>query len=163
MSSLSGKDGPRIRHDAGASQPYETIGVDKLTPIIGAEIDGVDLAKPLSQPDSGRDPPRAGREHRDLLPRPAHHAAAASRLRPAVRRAARPSGRAARAGRAGADENLRRQEQPARERRGLAHRRVLRPRAADGQHPLYQAMPAAAAATHCSPACTPPTTRCRTA
>src|SRR5207344_3232789 len=48
MSSLSGKDGPRIRHDAGASQPYETIGVDKLTPIIGAEIGGVDLAKPLS-------------------------------------------------------------------------------------------------------------------
>ena len=48
MSSLSGKDGPRIRHDAGASQPYETIGVDKLTPIIGAEIEGVDLAKPLS-------------------------------------------------------------------------------------------------------------------
>ena len=48
MSSLSGKDGPRIRHDAGTSQPYETIGVDKLTPIIGAEIDGVDLAKPLS-------------------------------------------------------------------------------------------------------------------
>jgi len=48
MSSLSGKDGPRIRHDAGASHPYETIGVDKLTPIIGAEIDGVDLAKPLS-------------------------------------------------------------------------------------------------------------------
>src|SRR4029078_8197068 len=48
MSSLSGKDGPRIRHDAGASQPYETIGVDKLTPIIGAEIDGVDLSKPLS-------------------------------------------------------------------------------------------------------------------
>ena len=30
MSSLSGKDGPRIRHDAGTSQPYETIGVDKL-------------------------------------------------------------------------------------------------------------------------------------
>src|SRR5262247_3466099 len=48
MSSLSGKDGPRIRHDAGSSQPYETIGVDKLTPIIGAEIDGVDLARPLS-------------------------------------------------------------------------------------------------------------------
>jgi taurine dioxygenase len=34
MSSLSGKDGPRIRHDAGASHPYETIGVDKLTPIV---------------------------------------------------------------------------------------------------------------------------------
>ena len=48
MSSLSSKDGPRIRHAGDASQPYETIGVDKLTPIIGAEINGVDLAKPLS-------------------------------------------------------------------------------------------------------------------
>ena len=48
MSSLSGKDGPRIRHAANALQPYETIGVDKLTPIIGAEIKGLDLAKPLS-------------------------------------------------------------------------------------------------------------------
>ena len=48
MSSLSGKDGPRLRHAADASQPYETIGVDKSIPIIGAEISGVDLAKPLS-------------------------------------------------------------------------------------------------------------------
>src|SRR5262249_11817957 len=48
MSSLSGKDGPRYRHAADESKPYETIRVDKLTPIIGAEIDGVDLAKPLS-------------------------------------------------------------------------------------------------------------------
>src|SRR6186713_3296900 len=48
MSSLSGKDGPRIRHATDESVPYETIGVEKLTPIIGAEIEGVDLAKPLS-------------------------------------------------------------------------------------------------------------------
>ena len=48
MSSLSSKDGPRYRHVADESMPYETIDVDKLTPIIGAEIDGVDLAKPLS-------------------------------------------------------------------------------------------------------------------
>jgi len=48
MSSLSGKDGPRYRHVAGDSIPYETISIDKLTPIIGAEIGGVDLAKPLS-------------------------------------------------------------------------------------------------------------------
>jgi alpha-ketoglutarate-dependent taurine dioxygenase len=48
MSSLSGKDGPRYRHVAGDSLPYETISIDKLTPIIGAEIGGVDLAKPLS-------------------------------------------------------------------------------------------------------------------
>jgi taurine dioxygenase len=48
MSSLSSKDGPRYRHVADETTPYETIGIDKLTPIIGAEIDGVDLAKPLS-------------------------------------------------------------------------------------------------------------------
>ena len=48
MSSLSGKDGPRYRHTTDESVPYETIGVEKLTPIIGAEIEGVDLAKPLS-------------------------------------------------------------------------------------------------------------------
>src|SRR5215510_4721759 len=48
MSSLSGKDGPRYRHATDESTPYETIGVEKLTPIIGAEIEGVDLAKPLS-------------------------------------------------------------------------------------------------------------------
>jgi taurine dioxygenase len=45
MSSLSGKQGPRYRHVAGESEPYETIGVEKLTPIIGAEIGGVDLAR----------------------------------------------------------------------------------------------------------------------
>ena len=51
MSSLSGKQGPRYRHVAGESEPYETIGVEKLTPIIGAEISGVDIASSLSQPD----------------------------------------------------------------------------------------------------------------
>jgi taurine dioxygenase len=45
MSSLSGKHGPRYRHQAGESEPYETIGVEKLTPIIGAEISGVDIGK----------------------------------------------------------------------------------------------------------------------
>ena len=44
MSSLSGKQGPRYRHVAGESEPYETIGVEKLTPIIGAEISGVESA-----------------------------------------------------------------------------------------------------------------------
>ena len=48
MSSLSSKDGPRYRHSAGEAAPYETIGVDRLTPIIGAEISGVNLADPLS-------------------------------------------------------------------------------------------------------------------
>src|SRR3981189_162855 len=48
MSSLSGKQGPRYRHIADETEPYETSGVEKLTPIIGAEISGVDLASPLS-------------------------------------------------------------------------------------------------------------------
>src|SRR3981189_2318875 len=48
MSSLSGKQGPRYRHIAGETEPYETIGVEKLTPIIGAEISGVDLSGSLS-------------------------------------------------------------------------------------------------------------------
>ena len=45
MSSLSGKQGPRYRHEAEVSEPYETIAVEKLTPIIGAEISGVDIGK----------------------------------------------------------------------------------------------------------------------
>ena len=48
MSSLSGKQGPRYRHATGESDPYETIGVEKLTPIIGAEISGVDIGKLVS-------------------------------------------------------------------------------------------------------------------
>src|SRR3978361_2583478 len=48
MSSLASKQGPRYRHTSGEEEPYETIGVEKLTPIIGAEISGVDLAGALS-------------------------------------------------------------------------------------------------------------------
>jgi len=48
MSSLASKQGPRYRHTADSTEPYETIGVEKLTPIIGAEISGVDLASALS-------------------------------------------------------------------------------------------------------------------
>src|SRR4030088_2826724 len=48
MSSLSGKQGPRYRHVAGEAEPYETIGVEKLTPIIGAEISGVDIGRLVS-------------------------------------------------------------------------------------------------------------------
>ena len=48
MNSLSSKQGPRYRHAPGEETPYETIGVEKLTPIIGAEISGVDLAGSLS-------------------------------------------------------------------------------------------------------------------
>src|SRR5580700_6153065 len=47
MSVLRGNNGPRYKHNADESVPYETITVDKLTPIIGGEIGGVDLAQPL--------------------------------------------------------------------------------------------------------------------
>ena len=58
MSSLAGKQGPRYRHLADESEPYETIDVEKLTPIIGAEISGVDIGKLVaedarSQPANG--------------------------------------------------------------------------------------------------------------
>ncbi len=49
MSSLRRRDGPRIKYVAeDASAPYDTIALDKLTPIIGAEeADGIDLSQPL--------------------------------------------------------------------------------------------------------------------
>jgi taurine dioxygenase len=37
------KRGPRYKHVVDDSAPYTTITVDKLTPIIGAEISGIDL------------------------------------------------------------------------------------------------------------------------
>lgn len=40
--------GPRYKQPGAESLPFETITVDKLTPIIGAEIGGVDLSQPLS-------------------------------------------------------------------------------------------------------------------
>ncbi|MSQ18361.1 MAG: taurine dioxygenase [Betaproteobacteria bacterium] len=49
QSSLKGNNGPRYRHTAQSGEPYQTIRIDKLTPIIGAEIAGIDLAKPLSE------------------------------------------------------------------------------------------------------------------
>ena len=48
MSTLLVNQGPRYRQAAAATQAYETMAVDKLTPIIGAQISGIDLAKPLS-------------------------------------------------------------------------------------------------------------------
>jgi taurine dioxygenase len=40
--------GPRYKHTTQEGTPYETITVDKLTPIIGAEIGGLDLSRPLT-------------------------------------------------------------------------------------------------------------------
>lgn len=47
MSSLRGNKGPRYRHVVDEAAPYETLTIDKLTPIIGAEVGNIDLSKPL--------------------------------------------------------------------------------------------------------------------
>jgi taurine dioxygenase len=47
MNVVRGYSGPRYKHSPDDPAPYDTITVDKLTPIIGAEIGGVDLAQPL--------------------------------------------------------------------------------------------------------------------
>ena len=47
--SLNARSGPRYKPLADTATPYETIGVDRLTPIIGAEIAGVDLAAPSNR------------------------------------------------------------------------------------------------------------------
>jgi len=47
MTIAAERKGPRYRHRAAESAPYEKISLDKLTPIIGAEIGGVDLGGPL--------------------------------------------------------------------------------------------------------------------
>ena len=49
MNSLASKQGPRYRHTAGDEEPYETIAVEKLTPIIGAEISGLDIGRLFSE------------------------------------------------------------------------------------------------------------------
>src|SRR5579885_1314755 len=49
MSSLRSRNGPRIKYTPQEAAPYETISVDKLTPIIGAEIGEVDLSAPTNR------------------------------------------------------------------------------------------------------------------
>jgi taurine dioxygenase len=46
---MRGNAGPRYRHQVAEGTPYETIAIDRLTPIIGAEIGGVDLANPTNR------------------------------------------------------------------------------------------------------------------
>src|SRR3984957_1805922 len=64
MSSLSSKQGPRYRHTVDSAEPYETIGVEKLTPIIGAEISGVDIGRLVS--DESRSNRQIDEMHRAL-------------------------------------------------------------------------------------------------
>ena len=47
MSLFRGNNGPRLKHQAEDGGPYDAITVEKLTPVIGAEIGGVDLSRPL--------------------------------------------------------------------------------------------------------------------
>ena len=42
------RNGPRLKQNAVEASPYRTITVEKLTPLIGAELGGVDLSRPLS-------------------------------------------------------------------------------------------------------------------
>ena len=139
--SLRGNSGPRYRHNADKSAPYETITVDKLTPIIGAEIDGVDLSKPLSnrQQDELH---RALAENsviffRDQHITPDQHLAFGRLFGDLHVHPAAPH-------EPGKPELMiiHADKDAARQRRGLAHRRELRRRAADGQHPLHQDLPA---------------------
>src|SRR5438046_10054810 len=48
QSSLRSFSGPRIKY-APDDSPYESITLDKLTPIIGGEIGGVDLREPTNR------------------------------------------------------------------------------------------------------------------
>jgi taurine dioxygenase len=47
------KNGPRVRREPTAATTYATITVEKLTPLIGAELGGVDLSRPLSAEQQG--------------------------------------------------------------------------------------------------------------
>lgn len=49
MNVLRGNQGPRYKATSGDGEKFETITIDKLTPIIGAEIGGVDLAAPSNR------------------------------------------------------------------------------------------------------------------
>ena len=72
--------------------PYDTITVDKLTPIIGGEIGGVDLAQPLGNRTID-EIHRALAENLVIFFRDQHLSRGpASRLWPPVRRSAHPSG-----------------------------------------------------------------------
>src|SRR3954447_26493133 len=64
MSSLASKQGPRYRHSGADAEPYETLRIEKLTPIIGAEISGVDIGKLVS--DESRSNRQLDEIHRAL-------------------------------------------------------------------------------------------------
>jgi TfdA family taurine catabolism dioxygenase TauD len=146
MSSLSGKQGPRYRHIAGDTEPYETISVEKLTPIIGAEISGVDIGRLVS--DEQRSNRQIDEIHRALAENlviffrdqhitPQQHLAFGRKFGELHIHPAAPH--------EGGDPALMKihADKDSPRANGLAHGCILRPRAADGLDPLHQAMPAA--------------------
>src|SRR5438128_503485 len=125
MDPVRSNNGPRYKHLVDEPAPYDTITVDKLTPIIGGEIGGVDLSRPLGNRTLDEIHRALAEKLVIFFPRPTFDAGSASRLWPPVRRSPPPSGGAARAGQAGADDHLCRQGLAARQWRGLAQRRLL--------------------------------------
>ena len=115
---------------------YETIAIRKLTPAIGAEVSGVDLAVAV-QPAGERAARCADGASRAVLPRPADERRPAQGVRPPVRRASGPSGSQGRGRGPSRDPRraCRREDQDG-DGRGLAFRHVVRARAADGLDPL---------------------------
>ena len=111
-----------------------SLSVHPLSPTIGAEISGVDIARPLAPEVVTSRPRRPEHPPRHLLPRPVPHRRPASRLRPPVRdRHGGPPGAALH----------RREPRGARHRRQggpgqlVAHRRHLLGNAGDGIDPLH--------------------------
>ena len=122
-------------HAEAGNVPFETITVVPATPRIGAEVSGLDLSRPLGNQQFQELHDALMRASGAVLSRSALDAGEPEGAGPPLRRAAHPSGRErARGPSRGAADPCRRQLDVHR-RRELALGRVLRPRAADGQHP----------------------------
>ena len=123
---------------AAVLQSEAEIRVRPINGFIGAEIEGVDLRRPLS-PSAVQGRPRRLRELRgDRAARPGHHGRPADGVRRAVRRALDPSLLAQPAGQARGHHPRLFGRQPAGADRHLACRRDLPRDAADGDHPARQ-------------------------
>ena len=132
---------------AAKRDAYETIRVEKLTPIIGAEITGVDLGKLVSEQGSNRQMDEIHRAlaensvifFRDQAITPQQHLAFGRKFGELHVHPAAPS--------AGEDPALMKiyadKNSPRANGEGLAHRRLVRRIPADGLDPLHPAVPAA--------------------
>jgi taurine dioxygenase len=142
MDPIRSNQGPRYKHVADEQAPYDTITVDKLTPVIGGEVAGVDLSKALGNRTLD-EIHRALAENLVIFFRDQHltqdqHLAFGRlfgdlHLHPAApHEPGKPELMIIHADK----------DSPRANGEGW-HSDVLRPRAADGQHPLHQEMPAA--------------------